>query len=283
MVARLIHRTSPRRGHPFVAVNCSELTHGLSASELFGHVKGAFTGAVGAKQGVFQKAAGGTLLLDEIDKLDRPVQGMLLRAIERGDISPVGSQGSPLRVDVRVIACTNRDLEALVAEEKFLEDLYRRLDVIQISLKPLRHRRAYIPRIAAHLLLRLGKADVEIAPRAMHTLGSYEYPGNLRELRTVIEYALVHDEDGRIDLNDLPEKLSRPASSAALPKPQLDWDEFERGYLIHLLTASAGNVSKATELSGLSRKTLYNIAHRHGINLDAFRVGKSETPSAPSV
>jgi DNA-binding NtrC family response regulator len=272
LAARAIHRHGPRSARPFVAVNCGAFAEGLLESELFGHVRGAFTGAVADKRGVFEQAHGGTLFLDEVGEMSPALQVRLLRALEGGDVRPVGGSRA-LKVDVRAIAATHRDLERAVAEGAFRQDLYYRLNVFRIALPPLRERRDDIPLIAAHVLRRLADhADrpARLTPEALAVLLSYAWPGNVRELENTLERLAATAAGGVIDLVDLPAELRErpPALEEPLFAGLPTLEEMEKRYLRHVLAAVAGNRSRAAEALGIDRRTLYRMAQRFGIPLD---------------
>jgi DNA-binding NtrC family response regulator len=271
LAARAIHRHGPRAARAFVAVNCGAFAEGVLESELFGHVRGAFTGAVGDKRGVFEQAHLGTLFLDEVGETSPAVQVRLLRALEAGEVRPVGGSRT-LKVDVRAIAATHRDLERAVAERTFRQDLYYRLNVFRIALPPLRERREDIPLIVAHVLSRLAdKADrpARPTPEALVALGAYAWPGNVRELENTLERLAVAAPGGVIDLPDLPAELRArpPALEAQLFAGLPTLEEMEKRYLRHVLGAVGGNRSKAAEALGIDRRTLYRMAERFGIPL----------------
>jgi DNA-binding NtrC family response regulator len=272
LAARAIHRHGPRSARPFVAVNCGAFAEGLLESELFGHVRGAFTGAVGDKRGVFEQAHGGTLFLDEVGEMSPAVQVRLLRALEAGDVRPVGGSRA-LKVDVRAIAATHRDLERAVAEGTFRQDLYYRLNVFRIALPPLRERRDDIALIAAHVLRGLAdQADrpARLTPEALAVLTSYAWPGNVRELENTLERLAATAPGGVIDEADLPAELREqaPALEAPLFAGLPTLEEMEKRYLRHVLAAVGGNRSRAAEALGIDRRTLYRMAERFGIPLD---------------
>jgi DNA-binding NtrC family response regulator len=269
LAARAIHRHGPRSARPFVAVNCGAFAEGLLESELFGHVRGAFTGAVGDKRGVFEQAHGGTLFLDEVGETSPAVQVRLLRALEAGDVRPVGGSRA-LKVDVRAIAATNRDLDRAVAEGAFRQDLYYRLNVFQIALPPLRERRDDIPLIAAHMLRGMSdEADrpARLTPEALAALTSYPWPGNVRELENVFGRLAATAPGGVIDVGDLPAELR--AQPPALEEPLFaglpTLEEMEKRYLRHVLASVGGNRSRAAAALGIDRRTLYRMAQRFGI------------------
>jgi two-component system response regulator AtoC len=269
LVARCLHRFSPRRDRPFVPVNCGALTETLLETELFGHERGAFTGAVATRKGLFEQAQGGTLFLDEISETGPAFQVRLLRALQEGEIRPVGGSRS-LRVDVRVVAATNRDLQRLMAEGKFRQDLYYRLAVVELTVPPLRERRQDIPALVRHFLKqasgRLGRS-LTVSPEAMQLLQEYVWPGNVRELENVLERAAVLKTDSCLVPDDLP-LLKAAAGPAATGLSPLE--AAERRKIEEVLAESAGNRTLAARRLGIERKSLYRKAERLGIDLDAF-------------
>jgi DNA-binding NtrC family response regulator len=272
LVARTIHRYSERSSRRFVAVNCSALAEGLLESELFGHVRGAFTGAAVSRPGLFREADKGTLFLDEIGDISPGLQARLLRALQEHEIVPVGSE-TTVKIDVRVIAATHRDLPDLVRQGRFREDLYYRLDVVTLRLPPLRERRQDIPLLVDHFLRTLssrhGRGPVALDPEALRRLLGYDWPGNIRELQNVLERALLLAEQGVIG----PEHLGttvRP-TAAALPDapPPLPalrgLEEVEREHVIRVLTATGGNREESSRILGISRRTLTRMIQRWGL------------------
>jgi DNA-binding NtrC family response regulator len=276
LVARAIHAHSPRATGPFVPINCGALTETLLESELFGHQKGAFTGAVGDKKGLFEESNKGTIFLDEIGETSPALQVKLLRALQEGEIRRVGGVG-PIRVDVRVIAATNRDLEAEVRKGAFREDLFYRLSVVTLRVPPLRERAADIPLLATHFLKRAATTtgrEATLADEALRMLTRYSWPGNVRELENTIEHLVLYSRDARITPDDLPAKFRRavpPVQSGPVDLfvdlPTLD--ELERRYMIHVLETVGGNRTRAAEVLGVDRRTLYRMAERFGVKLDA--------------
>jgi two-component system, NtrC family, response regulator PilR len=274
LVARALHHEGPRATKPFVAVNCGAIPDTLMESELFGHVRGAFTGASAAKEGLFAAADGGTLFLDEIAELSSPMQVKLLRALQERRIKPVGGveeQG----VDVRVVAATNRDLEAEVASGGFRQDLYYRLNVIQVHLPPLRQRRDDIPLLIDHFLKRyvgeLGKRIIGVSPEALAVLVSYDYPGNVRELENVIERAVTLETSKIITRGALPDLQKHGTLGAAdgeqtdLPAEGLELDrilaEYERAIVLKALKQTGGVRKDAARLLGITFRSLrYRLA-----------------------
>src|SRR5678815_3064921 len=270
LIARAIHRHSRRASRPFVAVNCGALVETLLESELFGHVRGSFTGAVTDHKGVFEQAHGGTVFLDEIGDTTPALQVKLLRVLQEHEVRPVGSTRA-VSVDARVVAATNVDLERAVTEHRFRHDLYYRLSVVVISLPPLRDRRGDIPLLIQQFLhassARRGRT-VAMTAGAIEALTRYDWPGNVRELENTIERLVVFSR-GDIDVGDLPPMITaaRPLEERVFEGlPTLD--ELERRYLIHVLDAVGGNRTRAAEALGIDRRTLYRMAERFSIDLN---------------
>jgi two-component system, NtrC family, response regulator GlrR len=272
LLARAIHRASPRTEAPFVAVNCGAIPEGLLESELFGHKKGSFTGAVADRRGLFQAAQGGTLFLDEIGDMPLPLQVKLLRALEERKIRPVGSHES-FDVDVRVIAATHRKLEERIASGEFREDLYYRLNVVKLYIPTLAERREDIPLLANEFLSRLGtryrRAQLAFSPEAMELLVSAPWPGNVRQLLNVVEQAVALSATEVI-----PESLVRQALDAG-DSSLTPLDEarraFERDYLVRILKITGGNVTKAARLAGRNRTEFYRLLERHALEPSLFK------------
>jgi len=269
LIARAIHRNSRRASRPFVAVNCGALVETLLESELFGHVRGSFTGAVSDHKGVFEQAHGGSVFLDEIGDTTPALQVKLLRVLQEAEVRPVGSTRT-VRVDARVIAATNVDLDRAVAEHRFRQDLYYRLSVIVIHLPPLRDRRGDIPLLIDQFLrassVRSGRT-VAISPGAVNALSTTSGPGNVRELENTIERLVVFSR-GEIDVGDLPPAVvAAPTLREQLFDGLPTLDELERRYLLHVLQEVGGNRSRAAETLGIDRRTLYRMAERFGIDL----------------
>ena len=269
LLARAIHAASPRALRPLVAVNCGAIPENLVESELFGHVKGAFTGAMRDRAGLFAEARGGTLFLDEVADLPLPAQVKLLRVLQEHEVRPVGATRT-VPVDARVVAATNMDLERAVADHRFRHDLYYRLSVVVISLPPLRERRGDIPLLIQQFLrassARRGRT-VAMTAGAVEALTRYDWPGNVRELENTVERLVVFSR-GDIDVGDLPAPITaaRPLEERLFEElPTLD--ELERRYLVHVLEAVAGNRTRAAETLGVDRRTLYRMAERFGIDL----------------
>jgi two-component system response regulator PilR (NtrC family) len=270
LVARALHSEGARAKAPFVAVNCGAIPDELMESELFGHKKGAFTGAVSDHAGLFQEAHGGTLFLDEIGELSLPLQVKLLRALQERKVKPVGASDEH-EVDVRVIAATNRDLEAEVARGAFRADLYYRLNVVEIRIPPLRQRREDIPLLAEHFLRRFGTEHgraMTMASGAMRKLESHDFPGNVRELENMIERAVALSSTNVINAEDLPEvKASRPGAEvpSEFPPDGVDLDrlisDYERTWVVSALERTGGVRKQAAALLGISFRSLrYRLA-----------------------
>jgi DNA-binding NtrC family response regulator len=278
LVAQAVHKHSARSDGPFIPVNCGALTETLLETELFGHARGAFTGAVGERKGLWEEAEGGTLFLDEIGETSSALQVKLLRALQEGEIRRVGASKSG-RVDARIVAATNRDLEHEVKKGTFREDLFYRLSVVTLRVPPLRERRTDIPLLADRFLRvasdRAERSRLEFAEETIKTLVAYEWPGNVRELESAIEHAALRSRGNEVVPEDLPSKLQSPEIRAAarLPLTALYDDlpalaELERRYLLYLLETLGGNRTRAAEILGIDRRTLYRMAARHGIKLD---------------
>ena len=272
LVAKALHRRSRRGEKPFVAVNCAALPDALLESELFGHVKGAFTDARADRRGLFLQAEGGTLFLDEIGEMPLAMQAKLLRALEESRVRPVGSE-KEIAFDARVLAATNRDLETAVEEGRFRNDLYFRIDVIQINLPPLRARGADALLLAQHFIevcaARAKKQVLGISEGVGEKLLGYSWPGNVRELRNVIERAVALTRFDRLTLDDLPEKVRNYRSSRVVidgsdPAELVPLEEVERKYILHVLNSMQGNRTLAARSLGLDRKTLYRKLRQYG-------------------
>lgn len=275
LVARALHRNSPRASGAFVAVNCGAITETLLESELFGHVKGSFTGATADKRGLFEEANQGTILLDEIGETSLSLQVKLLRVLQESEIRRVGSARS-VRVDVRVLAATNRDLEREVKEGRFREDLFYRLSVVTLRVPALRERADDLALLAAHALRQAREAGARaatISEEALATLSQYGWPGNVRELENTIAHAALYARGKVITPEDLPAKIrdhtrvDEPEKTQSMFKDLPSLDELERRYLIHVLQAVGGSRTRAAEVLKIDRRTLYRMAERFGINL----------------
>jgi DNA-binding NtrC family response regulator len=280
LVARAIHTHSSRASAPFVAINCGALTETLLESELFGHVKGSFTGATGNKRGIFEQAAEGTVFLDEISETSPALQVKLLRVLQEREVVPVGG-AEVIKVRARVIAASNSDLEKLSTNGAFRRDLLYRLNVIQLHLPPLRERLDDIPLLVAHFVLKHSlnvQQPVTIDERAMEALCAYSWPGNVRELENVLERAITFSQGGQITAEELPVRILNKQSGAITPPLSTDdladlfsglpsLDELERRYILHVLDATGGNRKRTAEILDINRKTLYRMAARFEIEL----------------
>jgi DNA-binding NtrC family response regulator len=263
-VARAIHGLSSRRQGPFVAVHCAALSAQLLESELFGHEKGAFTGAVERRIGRFEQAEGGTLFLDEIGEIDAATQVKLLRALGERTIERVGGNKT-IEVDVRLVAATNRNLEVLVRDGKFREDLFFRIRVVQITLPPLRERPDDIPILANHFCREYAKenakGEMRLSAGAMEALSGYRWPGNVRELRTAVEHGVVLARGQEIETRDLPASVreggDRTGSGVRPGGPTVKLEELERHAIETALRKTKQNVTEAAKLLGISRRTLH--------------------------
>ena len=272
LLARAIHGASPRGEAPFVAVNCGAIPEGLLESELFGHKKGSFTGAVADRRGLFQAAQGGTLFLDEIGDMPLSLQVKLLRALEERKIRPVGSHES-FEVDVRVIAATHRKLEERIASGEFREDLYYRLNVVKLTIPALADRREDIPLLANSFLGRLAeryrRGQLAFSPEALELLVSAPWPGNVRQLLNVVEQAVA-----LAATEVIPESLVRQAldaDDATLTPLDAARRAFERDYLVRILKITGGNVTKAARLAGRNRTEFYRLLERHALEPNMFK------------
>ena len=280
LVARAIHTASARSAGPFVAVDCGAIAEGVLESELFGHARGSFTGATGARRGLFEEAAGGTLFLDEIGDIGGRIQGQLLRVLQEGEIRRVG-ESAAVKVDTRVVTATNKDLAEQVKQGKFREDLFYRLNVVTIAIPPLRDRREDIPLLAEHFAARhAGERGANLTTEAREALLLWDWPGNVRELDNAVARALALNPGGTILPEDLPEPVrarwqaqrggARPLSSITPPPPlppQPDplvadhptLDELNRRYAERVLREAGGNKTRAAEALGIDRKTLSRL------------------------
>ncbi|HKN83068.1 MAG TPA: sigma-54 dependent transcriptional regulator [Pyrinomonadaceae bacterium] len=275
LVARAIHNHGSRSAARFVAVNCGALTETLLESELFGHVKGSFTGAIANKRGIFEQAGDGTVFLDEISETSPSLQVKLLRVLQEREVVPVGST-EPIKVGARVIAASNTDLEKLSASGAFRGDLLYRLNVIQLHLPPLRERRDDIHLLVAHFLRKHAHGSATaLDEQAMQCLAAYSWPGNVRELENVIERAITLSQGGVITIEDLPPRIRSQQSYNTPPLSADDLaelfsglpnlDEIERRYILHVLEATGNNRKRTAEILGINRKTLYRMAARFEI------------------
>jgi DNA-binding NtrC family response regulator len=284
LAARAVHYQSARKHRRFVPVNCGALPAELVESELFGHARGAFTGAAGMKRGLFEEAEGGTIFLDEIGELPLPVQVKLNRVLQEKELRRVGDTAG-IKVDVRVIAATHRDLKAEVQAGRFREDLYYRLHVFPVVLPPLRDRREDIPLLAGHFLEKharvLGRPLAAFDPDALRALTGYPWPGNVRELENAIERAVAVGDGQSVQLRDLPADV-RGTQEGAIPAEQLARmpyreavelarDRVTRDYLVALLRELDGNVTRAAERAGMARESLHRLLKRYGVRSDDFK------------
>ena len=281
LVSRALHKRSGRKGGPLVVFDCGAVARNLVESELFGHERGAFTGAVSSRAGVFEQAHGGTIFLDELGELPLELQPTLLRVLEQREVRRVGDR-RVRPVDVRVVAATNRDLLQLVKEGSFREDLYYRLAVVEIHMPPLRERLGDLPMLMAHLLTTAGFEHTVkgLAPEVISVFEAYHWPGNVRELRNTLLRAIPFCDGDLIDLAALPDALTAnpvdvdpDSDGLPLPNPNLPFREakdelieaFERRYLEDLLDRCSGNLSRAAREAGVDRKTIARMLKRHGI------------------
>ncbi|MCL2309366.1 MAG: sigma 54-interacting transcriptional regulator [Proteobacteria bacterium] len=276
LLARAIYRASRRADKPFIAINCGAFPSDLLESELFGHVRGAFTGAVGEHPGLFLAAHGGTLFLDEIGDMPAPLQVKLLRTLQEREVRPVGSTKTT-PVDVRIISATHRDLESLLASHQFREDLYYRLNVVSLHLPSLAERREDIPLLAAHFLEKLteryGRAIVPtLAPEAMDLLTTASWPGNIRQLLNVLEQALALSTTSLIP-SSLIQKALREENDS-VPSLEDARRTFERDYLVRLLKMTGGNVTRAAIKAKRNRTEFYKLMQRHDLELSMFKEHK---------
>jgi DNA-binding NtrC family response regulator len=269
LVAKAIHYNGPRTDQCFYAVNCGALTETLLEMELFGHVRGSFTGATENKRGIFEAASGGTVFLDEVSEMSPALQVKVLRTLEEQEVRRIGSN-EVIKVDVRIIAASHRNLAEWVEEGKFRQDLYYRLRVIEFALPPLRERREDIPLLVEHFLKKLGQEReraFSIAPPALSVLMNYSWPGNVRELENALESAVALNRTGLIVPEDLPDKARgetreiKRLEDYYTDLPPLE--EMERRYLVHVLKATRGNKAKTAEILGIDRRTLYRKAEKY--------------------
>jgi len=271
LVARALHTESTRAAQPFVAINCAAVPASLLESELFGHVKGAFTDAKATRKGMFEQATGGTLLLDEIGEMPLDMQPKLLRVLQERQVRPVGGN-VVVPVDARIIAATNRDLESEVEEQRFREDLYYRLNVVQIHVPPLRARGNDVLLLAQHFVRkfaeRMGKGVTGISSEAAKKLVEYDWPGNVRQLENSMERAVTLTRFEQLTVEDLPERISRYESSRMTiadvdSEHMLTLDQLEKRYIERVLKAAQGNKTQAARLLGVDRRTLYRKLERY--------------------
>ena len=274
VIARRLHALSARSAKPFIAVNCAAFPETFLEAELFGHERGAFTGAAKRREGRFRAAHGGTLLLDEVAEIPLPAQAKLLRVLQEGTFEPLGSD-TPIRVDVRVVSATHRDLKARIGQGAFREDLYYRLNGINLHVPPLRERGSDLPLLVNHFLTRFSRAPPpgqELTLDAWRALSVYPFPGNVRELGHAIQHAVVLSRGGRIELEHLPPDIRTVATAAAAPgstdvRPlAVVLKQVEREQILRALAVAQGKRTKAAELLGISRKNLWEKLNAHGIS-----------------
>ncbi|WP_025321836.1 sigma 54-interacting transcriptional regulator [Deferrisoma camini] len=272
LLARAIHRASPRSKGPFVAINCGAIPEPLLESELFGHIRGAFTGATEERPGLFRSAQGGTLLLDEIGDMPLSLQVKLLRVLQDREIRPVGASRT-VPVDVRVIAATHRNLEEAVREGRFREDLYYRIHVVRLEIPPLSERREDIPLLAEHFLARLaersGRRVGGFAPDAMELLLQAPWPGNVRQLANVVEHAFTLTPGSLIPADLVREALREPGE--AVPTLAEARRRFELEYLVRVLQMTGGNVTRAARIAGRNRTEFYRLLRRYHLDPSLFK------------
>jgi two-component system, NtrC family, response regulator AtoC len=285
LIARAIHYNGPRAEKSFVVVNCAALPEPLLESEMFGHVRGAFTGAVASKKGLFEEAEGGTLFLDEIGEMSLSLQAKLLRALQEREVRRVGAN-DPIRVDVRIIAATNQPLDLRVKEGRFREDLLYRFRVVTITLPPLRERREDIPLLADYFLKyhtdEAKKEGLSFSPQAIEVMTRYGWPGNVRELQHAIEQAVVLTTGRIIVPEDLPQSIrSNPAAETELPPfPFMSLEELQRRYLARVLR-EIPNRTEVAKILGIDRRTLYRMARRYHLPLTEEKMDDEEEPVSP--
>jgi len=271
LLARAIHSRSPRAAQPLITVNCGAIPENLLESELFGHEKGAFTGAVARKQGRFQTAEGGSIFLDEVGEMPPPLQVKLLQVLEDKQFYSVGSE-HPVHADVRVIAATNRDLEDAIAEGEFREDLFYRLNVFPIVIPPLRARREDIALLLDFFLARFNRSAADLTDQARRGVLEHPFPGNVRELENLVERAVILAGSGLIDLEHFP-ALTAPRTGSRtgfavpdIPDEGLPLETLERELILKALDKAGGNKTRAAKLLGLTRRTLYSRMERYGLS-----------------
>jgi DNA-binding NtrC family response regulator len=262
LAARAVHARSPARDCPFVPINCAAIAETLAESELFGHVKGAFTGASQDRVGLFEHANGGTIFLDEVGEMSLPLQAKLLRVIQNQEMYRVGSPAVK-KVDVRIIAATNRDLAALIKKKKFREDLYYRIAMVHLKLPSLADRKEDLPILQREFVERsarhCGKIIRGITRRAQTVLNRYTWPGNVRELENVLTHACMMTDTEFVDVDDLPDYVLEPAKVEVTSQSPLTLEEMDRRYARRIITQFGGNKVKAAEVLGISRATLYRL------------------------
>ena len=277
LAARMIHKNSPRFEETFIGINCAAFGDELLESELFGHKKGSFTGAMSDKTGIFKAADKGTLFLDEVSEMSSRMQAKLLRVLQEKVIQPVGSTETQ-PVDVRILGASNKNLHQLVQQDKFRQDLFYRLNVVEVTLPPLFQRAEDIPLLIQHFLHRYGGAPLHLAPDVLRFFAGYRWPGNVRELENVVRMLLATHPDGQAELNDLPSTMlaaATPSFEAFQPTSSSDFklafeaavDKFERSFFAFHLQNNKGNVSKTAEAIGLSRTALHQKINKYGLKV----------------
>jgi DNA-binding NtrC family response regulator len=270
LVAKAFHQMSPHSGGPFIVCNCAAVSENLFESELFGHVRGAFTSATQDKQGFVEAASGGTLFLDEITEIPLNMQAKLLRLLQNREIQRVGGS-RPKRVDIRIVAATNRDVRCLVEENKFREDLYYRLSIVQVRLPRLANRQEDLALLQRHFLemfsARYGKPGLNLTRRAQAVLAAYSWPGNVRELEHVLGYCCMMAEHRTIDVQDLPENILAQSSTVMNGGEELlSMEQLEKKHALRVLEAVDGNRTRAAEILGIGRATLYRLVRKQAEN-----------------
>jgi two-component system response regulator GlrR len=274
LVARAIHKVSPRRNKPFVTINCSAMAEDLLESDLFGHTRGSFSGAVKDHRGLFQAADGGTLLLDEIGDMPMRLQVKLLRVLQENAIRPLGSTEA-IPVNVRVVSATHRDIQQLLAGGLFREDLYYRLNVVHIEMPPLSRRREDIPLLVAHFLAQIARETGVrkiYAPEAVELLATAEWPGNIRQLSNVVRQTVAMSQTPIIPVELVQQTLG--GAGGRLPSFDEARDEFTRSYLSQILQITGGNVSQAARLAKRNRTDFYKLLSRHQLTPEDFKQGR---------
>ncbi|MDH3529406.1 MAG: sigma 54-interacting transcriptional regulator, partial [Acidobacteriota bacterium] len=275
LIARSIHKNSPRSNQIFQAVNCAAINENLLESELFGHEKGSFTGAVGEKKGLFEVADGGTLFLDEIGELDISLQAKILRALQERQIRRVGGT-KEINIDVRVVTATNRDLLKMTKEGRFREDLYYRLNVLSLEIPPLRDRGSDIPLLRDYFIrkhTRDTNRKIKLSKEVEKLLNSYNYPGNVRQLESAVERAILLCENDTIRIDDLPPEMvggsdSESTGQFKLPPAGVNFEDVERSLIMQAMERTDNNITKSAKLLGLTFRTLQYRLEKYGIKKD---------------
>jgi len=279
LVAKALHRASGRADKPLVVINCAALPEALLESELFGHEKGSFTGAIATKQGLFELADGGTLFIDEIGELAGPLQAKLLRVLEDGSMRRIGSV-KERRVDVRLVAATNRNMQEFVAAGRFREDLYYRINVMSMELPPLRERKGDIPLLVQHILGPEWNIDAE----AMAAIERYRWPGNIRQLINALDRGKIMANDNRIELIDLPAEVAHAPSATASDNQAAGGDDLasiQKAHVVEILEREKGNKVRAARALGVNRRSLYRLLEKYGIGDAAEKTGDANGDEGP--